>query len=370
MNARERLLEVFEFGDPDRPFRWECIAYWGETLDTWRSEGLEGHPDEVFEMDPQISPLHFSSKIPVKSGFTSTPYLPEFEVVVLEKGKDSRVVRDQNGVIRREFKAGKGNSIPQWLEFPVKNGDDYNQLVGRLDASDERRYPGDWSELVERYSDRDFPIAMPLCGFYGHLRNLLGPSKVPHFMYREGGLVKRILDHWTKFNMEVLSRVQENVDLDYIMVWEDMCYRNGPLISPALFEKFLLPCYSKLTSHANRIGVENVIVDSDGKVIDLLPLFRRGGVNGMIPFEVQAGNDVVKIGEEFPELTIFCGLDKLALAKDKRAIDKELEGKVKPMLERGGFIPSLDHAAPPDIPWENFRYYMNRIRELEAEFKS
>jgi len=319
-------------------------------------------------MDKQISPLSFHAEIPVRTGFTDTPYIPAFERTVLEEDETSQVVRDGNGIIRREFKTGAGNSIPQWLEFPVKGREDYEGLRERLDPEDPRRFPAGWEDVGKRYRDREYPIAMPLCGFFGHLRNLVGPSGVPYFMYREASLVRRMLRHWTRFNQIMISKVTEQIDLDYIVVWEDMCFKTGPLISPALFRRFLLPCYKAVTSEARRRGIEHVVVDSDGNVSALLPLFVEGGVDGMIPFEVQAGNDVVEIRERYPRLVIFCGLNKLALTKGKAEIDAELERKVPSLLETGGYVPSLDHAAPPDIPFGNFVYYMKRIREIEARF--
>jgi uroporphyrinogen decarboxylase len=87
----------------------------------------------------------------------------------------------------------------------------------------------------------------------------------------------------------------------------------------------------------------------------------------MVPFEVQAGNDIVKIREENPKLWMLGGLNKKALTRDKAMIDKELE-KVPTMLEFGGYVPSLDHAAPPDIPLENFAYYIEKVREIEARY--
>ncbi len=370
MNARERLLETFRLGSPDRPFRWECVAYWGETLERWRSEGMVGHPDGIFEMDRQISPLSFHGEIRIASGFTSTPYIPEFETKIISEDDNCRVVRDTNGIVRREFKHGKGISIPKWIEFPVKTKEDYEALRPRLDPDDPRRFPQDWPTVAGKYRDRDYPIAMPLCGFFGHLRNMLGPAQVSHHMYRNPGMVRRMLKDWTDFDMRILTRVSEGLDLDYVMVWEDMCFKTGPLISPALFRKFLLPCYSKLSSHARKRGIPNVMVDTDGNVAALLPLFVEGGVNGMVPFEVQAGNDIAEIAEKYPKLMMIGGINKLALTKGRSRIDLELESKVPAVLERGGYVPSLDHAAPPDIPFDNFRYYMKRVREIEARFAS
>jgi len=37
-----------------------------------------------------------------------------------------------------------------------------------------------------------------------------------------------------------------------------------------------------------------------------------------------------------------------------------------PLIEEGGFIPTLDHAVPPDISWDNFRYYMDAKMALLA----
>ena len=34
------------------------------------------------------------------------------------------------------------------------------------------------------------------------------------------------------------------------------------------------------------------------------------------------------------------------------------------MIEEGGFIPTVDHTVPPDVSWDNFRYYMDAKMEL------
>ena len=366
LTPRERLLQIFSFDQPDRPFRWECIAYWQQTLNRWRREGLVGHPDKLFEMDPQISFLTFHSVFPIHTGFTRNPYLPPFETIVVEEGPGWRIVRGSDGILRREVK--DGSSMPQWLKFPVENREDYEEIKERLDPDDPERFPDEWEEKAASYTERDIPISMPLCGFYGHLRNLFGTKRVPYFMYREPAFVRDILKYWTWFNEKVLTRVAEHLDLDYLLIWEDMCGRSGPLISPQLFERYIYPCYRSLCSHAHRLGIKNVCVDTDGNTYTLIPLFMKAGINGMIPFEVQAGNDIVRIREMYPRLVIMGGLDKLALTRGKADIDRELDTKVSWVLEMGGFIPSLDHAAPPDIPFENFCYYMKRIREIEARF--
>jgi uroporphyrinogen decarboxylase len=35
-----------------------------------------------------------------------------------------------------------------------------------------------------------------------------------------------------------------------------------------------------------------------------------------------------------------------------------------PLIEEGGFIPTVDHLVPPDVSWDNFRYYWDLKRAL------
>jgi len=58
-------------------------------------------------------------------------------------------------------------------------------------------------------------------------------------------------------------------------------------------------------------------------------------------------------------------VDKRELAKDKAAIEAHLRSLI-PIVEDGGFIPTVDHTVPPDVPWDNFLYYMELKRKLLA----
>ena len=59
------------------------------------------------------------------------------------------------------------------------------------------------------------------------------------------------------------------------------------------------------------------------------------------------------------------GVDKRELAKGRNAIDKHMR-QLAPLVEQGGFIPTVDHTVPPDVSWENFCHYMDRKRALLA----
>ena len=66
---------------------------------------------------------------------------------------------------------------------------------------------------------------------------------------------------------------------------------------------------------------------------------------------------------KFPTLAFLGGIDKRALAIGPSAIDRELE-RVWPAVEKGRYIPDLDHLVPDDVSWENYCYYTEKLKRL------
>ena len=67
--------------------------------------------------------------------------------------------------------------------------------------------------------------------------------------------------------------------------------------------------------------------------------------------------------KKYPNLAFMGGIDKRALAQGKEAIDRELE-RIRPAVQRGRYIPDLDHLVPDDVSWENYCYYAESLKAL------
>jgi hypothetical protein len=171
------------------------------------------------------------------------------------------------------------------------------------------------------------------------------------------------MDHITSIYLTVFEQVVKEVRVDTIHLWEDMCYKNGPLISPRMWEGFLGPCYRRIHNFAQQHNIPVISVDTDGNPDKITPGMIKAGVNMLFPFEVAAGCDVNAWRDKYPTLGFFGGIDKRALAQDKIAIDNELE-RIRPALERGRYIPDLDHLVPDDVSWENYCYFASSLKKL------
>jgi uroporphyrinogen decarboxylase len=251
------------------------------------------------------------------------------------------------------------------VDFPVKSEDDWERLKGRFNPKDPRRYPKNWShDMIKYYAEADYPVGVGFPGFFGQARNFMGTPALLVAFYRSPRLVRGMMEFWAEFVVETIADAVETVHIDYANIWEDMSYNAGPLISPSLFREFMLPCYRRVTSYLRRKGIDIVMVDTDGNHEVITPLFLEGGVNCVYPLEAQAGMDALVMRRKYGgELRLIGNIDKKALAEGKEAIERVVMSKL-PLMDEGGYIASVDHLVPPDVPFENYVYYVGLLRKL------
>ena len=355
MTPHERLTACMNYRPTDRPPLWEW-GPWPSTLERWQREGLgeDERPPELQECDAK--------------GWVGVDQWmrPRYETHLLAEDERTVTRRTEFGVVMRELKTPDTIFMPQHMDWPVRSRTDWRELKSRFDPDDPGRFPPDWSDRC-----RDWRTRGPVVDFHGRrmpslfgfVREIMGPERALTSFYDDPVLVEDIMEHMTCFYEGLLNRILDDAPLTCISFWEDMCYRNGPLISPAMFRQYMSPRYRRITELARGRGVEVIMVDSDGDVDQLIPLWIESGVNCIYPMEVAAGMDVVALRRKYGrDLRMTGGIDKRVLAWDKRAIDAELSAKL-PLAEDGGYIPHLDHAIPDDVPYKNFVYYWRRKKE-------
>jgi len=254
-----------------------------------------------------------------------------------------------------------------YLEWPVKDRASWNELKKRQDPSTPERWPADWNAYVQEMNKlgKETPLALEVGSFYGYLREWTGTERILYMFYDDPNLIEDMMDAMLYLETEVIKRVIKDIRVDWAWFWEDMCYKAGPLISPTMVRKFMLPRYKKITELLRSNGVDIIYLDCDGNVEELIPLWLESGINYIWPFEVAAGNDAVAIRKKYGKDLILSGaIDKRALAKGKEAIREEVMSKVPFLLEQGGYFPTVDHAVPPDVTFANYCYYINLLREV------
>ena len=216
---------------------------------------------------------------------------------------------------------------------------------------------------AETFRKRDYPLTILTDGFFSLSRELFTIQNQVTRYYTEPDLMHDICEQQVKVYLAIFEEFISKCDLDYVVMWEDMAFNTGPLVSPEIFTEFRTPYYKRVCDYLTANGVASVTVDTDGNCMKLIDEFMKAGVTGLYLFEVNSGMDICEVRKMYPTLQIQGGLDKLEFTKGKAEIDAELERTLLYMLQQGGFIPYCDHLVHPDVSRGNFVYYRERCNE-------
>ncbi len=356
MKNMERFAKVMGYGDFDHPpLVGESV--WGDTLERWRREGL---PEGQFWTDYfGVRTLNIDSH-----GFNEG-LCPPFEQKTLERTDEYELYIDDHG--RKAKKLLRSTSMPEWLEFPIRDRATFEAVLERFPYNPEDRMPTDWEARVQRWNAPDFDALLlpPAGNYFSGLSNLSGVATVSLLFYDCPDLIHRLYETicslccW--FAEKFFSAVPGALCLG---TGEDLAFKNGPFFSPAMFEEFYVPYYRRVVEVARRHQVPHFYIDSDGNFDALLPQMLDVGMDIFMPTEVAAGMDPVALRQRYGKrLRMIGGVDKRAVAAGRDAIRAEME-KLFPLMCEGGFIPKIDHSVSADISWDNFRYYMESLLAL------
>jgi len=352
MNNRERIINTVLNRPVDRLPYFCFFGPWGETIEKWKDEGLVGDWCDGLDFDEGIAVIN-----------VNLGYHPPYEYEYISEDERTITTRNEQGIVTRSMK--RGSTIPEYLEYPVCDRASWELLKKRLDPDDYSRFPPDWEERTAELNGGDAlnQLGTYPYGLFGTLRDMFGVEKLLFMTYDDRELIKEIMNYLTDFWIAIWERAAKDVRVDAIHMWEDMSGVSGSLISPAMIRELMVPCYKKMKDFCVRRGVPVFSLDTDGDVKLIAEVFIEAGINLLFPFEVQASGDVCEYLTRYPTLCCLGGIDKRALAAGKDAIDSELE-RVMPSFKTGHYIPQLDHLIHPEVPYENFVYFCNKLKTM------
>lgn len=383
MNDRQRFLSVLHYQSYDR-LPLVHFGFWRETLEKWVEEGHlaprlakkwgDGNP-----ADREISQMlgfdfNYSSCVGSNVGLD-----PAFEEKTVKKLADGSLhVMNRNGVIELHFPDVV--SIPAEIEHTLVDRRSWDEQYrwrmqwseSRVTASQVKVTPSTFLPWTEggleflRRDERDFPLGFFAGSLYGRFRDMAGVVGASYMQLDDPELFGEILATLSDLCYRNLEyALNQGAKFDFIHMWEDICFKNGPLIDPEVFATYCGPGYRRIADLAKAHGIDLVSVDCDGQIDALLPVWLANGVNVMFPIEVGTWDAEIapwrqKYGKE---LRGVGGMNKVVFSKDHDAVDAEIE-RLKPLVALGGYIPCPDHRIAPDARWELVQYYCRRMREV------
>ncbi len=352
MTHRERFRRVMHFQKVDRVPHWE-FGYLAETVQRWHAEGLPARLNDDWSIEAYfgVDPVAY---VPFRDGL-----IPPFEggYELIEERKDSRIERLPDGTVQ-EVQKGDLKTIPHFIKMPIESRDDWRRFKERLDPEDPRRFETDYKALGRRLLRSDRPVGIGLGSYFGIPRNWIGFEKISLMVYDDRPLIEEIVDTLSEIYYRQIEEALRYVEVDFAAGWEDICFRSGPMVSPAMFREIVGPRLKRVCDLLREHGCDVIWTDCDGDITQLVPVWLDCGVNCMFPLEVHPGSDPVKYRRMYGrQILLRGGIAKYRLAGSRQDILDELK-RVEHVVHEGGFIPHGDHRIPQDVSYDNYRYYV------------
>ena len=73
--------------------------------------------------------------------------------------------------------------------------------------------------------------------------------------------------------------------------------------------------------------------------------------------------DVAAVRKKYPDLMMCGGIPKSQIGLGKARIDQLLEAAA-PVIQSGRYIPFADHFIPPEVHFEDFKYYREKLNAM------
>jgi hypothetical protein len=319
MTSRQRFHDTMRFNTPDRvPYFEEGIRK--DVLKTWYQQGLspEVNISDLFQTD------HFYE---------------------MDMGLFSRLYKHPT-----ESKA-------------------FASLMNFLNSECLSRFWIQWQKKIRLWSKREDVLFLTLhrgfflsMGVYDwrEFTNVIyllieNPDFVRETMFKQGEFIAKLVD-----------KILRDINIDAVIFSEPIGGNEGPLISPTMYEEFVLKSYQPILDIVYKHGIDIVILRTYANIRLLIPSLLKYGFNCLWACETNSlAMDYRDLRKEFGrDLRLIGGLDLDVLRKNKAAIRKEIEEKVPPLIKSGGYIPLADGRVRKDIPFENYLYYRRLLEEI------
>ena len=370
MTIRENVKKILHYENYDY-MPVVHFGYWGELLWEWFHQGHITEEEARGYGDGNAVDKSIAQKLGFDFCWTAqigchSGLMPGFEHKVIERKPDGCVIyQNGNGLIEMN-KAGT-NSIPVTIGTLLEDRDAWESMYKEKLKPDSRRYNMEHMKRVAetQFDDQSRPFGIHCGSLYGSIRDMLGVESLSYLYADDEDLYVEVIDAvGTVAYTNLQAMLEAGLRPDFAHYWEDICFKNGPLVSPAIFEEYVAPHYKRMTDLLLKYGTDIVSLDCDGCIDKLVPIWLENGVNTMFPIEVGTWEAEIRPWREKygRDLRGVGGMNKNILSLDYAAVDAEIE-RLKPLIELGGFIPCPDHRLPPDAKWENTQYYCEQFRK-------
>jgi len=203
--------------------------------------------------------------------------------------------------------------------------------------------------------------------FFHNVADFFGMENYFIKMHTDPAVVQAVTERVVDFYMQVNEKWFDVVGdrMDAIFFGNDFGSQLDLLISPDMFDKFIMPYFRKITTQAKSRGYK-VVLHSCGAIESVIPKLIDAGVDCLHPIQAKARNmDAATLAKKYNGDIVFMGgvdtQDLLPFGKPQQVYDEVMRLRE---LFGPNFIVSPSHEAMPNTPPQN----MEAMAKAAAQF--
>lgn len=334
MTSRERVLTALAHQQPDRTPR----DFWAEEPAWNRLFAKVGYSDkERLLRQLKIDVRHLDAEGPPESPVDGGVFENSWgERYVYQPTPWGPMREDLPGALTK----ARDLSELEAFDWPTPDARDYSGLAAQ--ALQHKEYA-----LVYGFADVWQRPAL-LRGWEGMFMDMGEHPDWVHFLCRK----------FTDFYLEDYTRAAELTGgrIDLYLLISDLGSQQGPLISPAMFGRFVAPYLKEMIDHIHGLGGQ-VLFHSCGSIQLLIPELIALGVDVLDPIQPTCPEmSPERLKADFGDRLCFHGgidMQKLLPFATPEQVQAEVYRYCEALGRGGGYILGPAHLFQPDVPPEN-----------------
>jgi len=218
--------------------------------------------------------------------------------------------------------------------------------------------------IVDEYKSEKF-IVSSIGSPFSQIYPYFGVKKAMLNLFEKPKLIKHLLDKLVTRDLEYL-RAYAKMGVDGI--WVEECLTSADIMSPALFEQFVLPYVKTMISEIRRLGMKSIY-------------YPCGDVRDRLELMIEAGPDCISLEESKKDFEIdiawvdkvvagraciFGNLDAVWLLRNgtRFELEKEIKRQINVGRNHGKFVMSLGSPITAETPLSRVKEYVDITRQI------
>jgi hypothetical protein len=142
------------------------------------------------------------------------------------------------------------------VEGALQNVEQWEAIKDDFQPRIEERYGPDWEKRVAMWKDHAHQLVLEVPSMVGGIKETMGFENYCYKLYEAPDMVEDVMEKRTELALQICDKALDEVDFDIIWFWEDIGFRNGPILGPDIFERIATPRYKRIADWYKSRGGE------------------------------------------------------------------------------------------------------------------